>query len=246
MNKFSRWWSKSQSSVLLVLLVLGAAGLVKVTQGSGLLDVNRWLVWPFKSDGKVQQQQLDAQTLGLRQRVEELEAQNRSLKALLNLPALPGRKKLSAPVLARSADNWWQQLTLGKGSADGVTVDSVVVAPGGLVGRVMSVTLNTSRVLLLSDPNSQIGITITRSRQVGILKGKTDQYGVLEFFEKTPDVKMDDVIVTSTLSSRFPPGLAIGRVSELKLDKLPTPEAIVEFTAPIDNLEWVNILVNNG
>jgi rod shape-determining protein MreC len=244
MNKFSRWWSKSQSSVLLVLLVLGAAGLVKITQGGGLLDLSRWLVWPFKSDGTAQQRLLEAQTQGLQQRMLELEAQNRSLKALLDLPTLPGRKKLSAPVLSRSADNWWQQLTLGKGSVDGVKVDSVVVAPGGLVGRVMSVTLNTSRVLLLSDPNSQIGITVTRSRQVGIIRGQSDRYGVLEFFEKTPDVKMNDAIVTSTLSSRFPPGVVVGRISKLLLEKLPTPQAIVEFTAPIDNLEWVNILVN--
>jgi rod shape-determining protein MreC len=244
MNKFSRWWSKSQSSVLLVLLILGAAGLVKITQGSGLLDLNRWLAWPFKPDGAVQQQVLDAQTKGLQQRIQELEAQNRSLKALLDLPVLPGRKQLFAAVLSRSADNWWQQLTLGKGSADGVTVDSVVIAPGGLVGRVMTVTLHTSRVLLLSDPNSQIGITVTRSRQVGILKGQSDQYGVLEFFEKTPDVKMNDAIVTSTLSSRFPPGLPIGRISELRLEKQPIAQAIVEFAVPIDHLECVSILVD--
>jgi rod shape-determining protein MreC len=133
---------------------------------------------------------------------------------------------------------------LGKGSTDGIKVDSVVMAPGGLVGRIMSVTPNTSRVLLVSDPNSQIGITVTRSRQVGILKGRSDRYGVLDFFEKNPDVKMNDSIVTSTLSSRFPPGVVMGRISALRLDKLPTPQAIVEFVAPLDKLEWVNVLVN--
>jgi rod shape-determining protein MreC len=244
MKKVIRWWSRSQSLILLACLVLGAAGLVKLTQGMGLMDLNRWLVWPFKGDGKVQQQLLNAQTQSLQQQIQELEAQNKSLKALLDLPALPNRKKVAAPVLFRSADNWWNLLTLGKGSTDGIKVDSVVVAPGGLVGRIMSVTPNTSRVLLVTDPNSQIGITVTRSRQVGILKGRSNRYGVLEFFEKTPDVKMNDAVVTSTLSSRFPPGMPMGRISELKLDKLPTPQAIVEFVAPIDNLEWVNVLVN--
>lgn len=244
MKKVVRWWSRSQSLILLACLVLGAAGLVKLTQGTGLADLNRWLVWPFKGDGKVQQQLLDAQTQSLQQRIQELEAQNQSLKALLDLPSLPNRKKVAAPVLSRSADNWWNLLTLGKGSADGIKVDSVVMAPGGLVGRIMSVTPNTSRVLLVSDPNSQIGITVTRSRQVGILKGRSDRYGVLDFFEKNPDVKVKDSIVTSTLSSRFPPGVAMGRISELRLDKLPTPQAIVEFVAPLDKLEWVNVLVN--
>jgi rod shape-determining protein MreC len=104
MKKVSRWWSRSQSLILLACLVLGAAGLVKLTQGTGLADLNRWLVWPFKGDGKVQQQLLDAQTQSLQQRIQELEAQNQSLKALLDLPSLPNRKKVTAPVLSESVD----------------------------------------------------------------------------------------------------------------------------------------------
>jgi rod shape-determining protein MreC len=244
MKRFVRWWSFNQSSALLAVVVLVAAGLVKATQGLGLSDLNSALAGPFKADGQVQQKLLDAQTEALQRRIQELEAQNRSLQSLLNLPTLPNHKRIAAPVLARSADNWWQQLVLGKGSADGIAVDAVVVAPGGLVGRVMSVTPKTSRVLLATDPTSQIGITVTRSRKVGILRGRSSRYGVLDFFEKTPDIQMNDAIVTSTLSSRFPPGIIIGRITKLDLEKLPTPQAIVEFAAPIENLEWVNVLVN--
>jgi rod shape-determining protein MreC len=244
MKRFVRWWGFNQSSLLLALGVLGVAGLVKATQGFGLTDFNSVLAGPFKADGEVQQQLLDAQTQALQQRVQELEAQNRSLQTLLELPVLPNRKRIAAPVLFRSADNWWQQLTLGKGSIDGVAVGAVVVAPGGLVGRVMSVSPKTSRVLLATDPTSQIGITVTRSRKVGILRGRASRYGVLDFFEKTPDIKINDTIVTSTLSSRFPSGIAIGRVVKVDLEKQPTPQAIVEFSAPIEDVEWVNVLTN--
>jgi rod shape-determining protein MreC len=244
MNIFVLWWRRYRSTLLVALLILSAAGVVRATQGAGVSDLNRWLVWPFKPDGLAQQELLDAQSQALQQQVQELEAQNRSLKSLLDLPPLPNQKRIAASVVSRGSDNWWQQLTLGKGSVDGVRVDAVVVAPGGLVGRVMSVTPNTSRVLLVTDPTSQVGITISRSRQVGILRGHSDRRGILEFFDKTPDVKKDDVIVTSTLSSRFPAGIAVGRVTELSLERQPTPQAIVEFTVPIEHVEWVNVLIN--
>jgi rod shape-determining protein MreC len=244
MKSFVLWWHRYRSALLVALLILSAAGVVRATQGAGVSDLNRWLVWPFKPDGLAQQKLLDAQSQALQQQVQELEAQNRSLKSLLDLPPLPNRKRIAASVISRGSDNWWQQLTLGKGSVDGVRVDAVVVAPGGLVGRVMSVTPNTSRVLLVTDPTSQVGITISRSRQVGILRGRSDRRGVLEFFDKTPDVKKDDVIVTSTLSSRFPAGIAVGRVTELSPERQPTPQAIVEFTVPIEHVEWVNVLIN--
>jgi rod shape-determining protein MreC len=244
MKRFVRWWSFNQSAALLGVFVLGAAGLVKATQGAGLSDLNSALAGPFKGDGQAQQKLLDAQTKALQQRIQELEAQNRSLQSLLNLPTLPNHKKIAAPVLARGADNWWQQLVIGKGSTDGIKTNSIVVAPGGLVGRVMSVTLKTSRVLLVTDPTSEVGVTITRSRKVGMLRGRASRYGVLDFFEKTPDIKMNDAIVTSTYSSLFPPGITMGRVTKLDLERLPTPQAIVEFAAPIENLEWVNVLVN--
>jgi rod shape-determining protein MreC len=244
MNRFVLWWRRYQSMLWVALLILSAAGVVRATQGVGVSDLNRWLVWPFKSDGAGQQRLLNAQSQALQQQIQELEAQNRSLKSLLDLPALPNQKKIAASVISRGADNWWQQLTLGKGSIDGVRVDAVVVAPGGLVGRVMSITPNTSRVLLISDPTSQVGITVSRSRQVGILRGRSDRRGVLEFFDKSPDIKKNDVIITSTLSSRFPSGIAVGRVTRLDLDRLPAPQAEVEFSVPIEHVEWVNILTN--
>jgi rod shape-determining protein MreC len=244
MKSLVRWWNRYRSTLLVALLILSAAGVVRATQGAGVADINRWLVWPFKTDGQAQQRLLDAQSKALQQQIQELEAQNRSLKSLLDLPPLPARKKIAASVLSRGSDNWWQQLTLGKGSVDGIRVDAVVVAPGGLVGRVMSVTPNTCRVLLITDPTSQVGITLSRSRQVGILRGRLGQRGVLEFFDKMPDVKKNDVVVTSTLSSRFPAGIAVGRVTELDLDRQPTPQALVEFTVPLEHVEWVSILVS--
>jgi rod shape-determining protein MreC len=239
-----KWWKQSRHLWLLIFLALSTAWFVKATRGAGLTEVTRWASLPLQQDGRPQQVLIDAQTRELNQRVQELEAQNEKLKALLELPSSAPRKRLNAPIILDSADNWWQQFTLGKGSQAGIQVDDIVTAPGGLVGRVDSVTPNTSRILLVSDPASQIGANVSRSRQVGIFRGQGSRYGILEFFQKDPDVKVNDTIVTSSLSSRFPKGIPIGRVTRLKLEQLPAPQVIVELTVPIETLEWATVLIN--
>jgi cell shape-determining protein MreC len=54
-----------------------------------------------------------------------------------------------------------------------------------------------------------------------------------------PDVRRGDVISTSPVSQLFPPGLPLGRVESVNLDKSPAPEAVIELTAPVSYLEWV-------
>jgi len=80
-----------------------------------------------------------------------LRSQNQKLKELLGYTAPQTPQGIAAPVVGRSADHWWQQVTLGRGTQAGIQVGLIVTAPGGLVGRVISVTPNTSRVLLISD-----------------------------------------------------------------------------------------------
>ena len=149
-----------------------------------------------------------------------------------------------APVIGRSADHWWQQLILGRGQQDGIKVGAIVSGEGGLVGRVVQVTPNTSRVLLISDPTSQLGVTVSRSRNMGYIRGQSANRVIMEFFDKVPDVRPGDVISTSSYSQLFPPGLAVGVVESVNLNRSPAPEAVVELSAPISSLEWVVVSPN--
>jgi rod shape-determining protein MreC len=141
--------------------------------------------------------------------------------------------------VGRSADYWWQQVTLGRGSQDGIKEGFVVTGIGGLVGRVISVTPHTSKVLLVSDPSSRVGASISRSRDMGLIKGQGDQTAVMQFFEKVPDVRPGDIVTTSAVSTRFPSGLPIGKVKSVNLESGPAPEATIELSAPLNYLEWV-------
>ena len=205
------------------------------------METYQWLTRPFQSKPVLPDQLANAQTNELRQRLIELESKNQKLEELLGLARSKQAKGIPAPVIGRSADHWWQQVTLGRGTNDGVKVGAVVLSPGGLVGRVTQTTGRTSRVLLLSDPSSRVGVAIGRSRFMGYLRGKTGNRAVMEFFEKVPDVRKDDVVTTSSFSQLFPPGIPVGRVESVDLTKSPAPEATIELTAPINYLEWAII-----
>lgn len=235
-----RWWDKNRWSAIAVILALAAAWIIRQTQGAAVSELIHTISRPFQSHPPQDERLSDARTLELRAQIAELESQNQQLKKLLNYrTTAKNPQMLLAPVIGRSADAWWQQITLGRGSNSGIKVGFVVTAPGGLVGRIVSVTANTSRVLLISDRTSQVGVTISRSRYTGFLRGQSSTRAVMQFFEKVPDVRQGDFIATSPYSQIFPSGIPVGRVESINLQKSPAPEAIIALTSPLNSLEWV-------
>lgn len=245
------WWSRSRNQFFLLGLAILAAWLVRQTQGAALYEMYYWVTRPFHlSTSTVTEQekiirQIDPRINQLEAQIQELKNQNQKLQDLLNYVASKKQGKgIVAPVIGRSADSWWKQIIIGRGSQQGVRNQDLVVAPGGLIGRVISVTPSTSKVMLLSDPMSRIGVTISRSRNMGFLKGNSTEQGIMEFFESDPKVKVGDAVVTSTYSQLVPEGLPIGKVISVDMNKAPSPEAIIEFFASISSVEWVIIYPN--
>lgn len=236
-----RWWDRYRLQLSLAMISLVAAWAVRQTQGAGLLETYRLITLPFQGNPTQQEQLINARTWELEQRLAALEGQNQELQALLKQPAVTQGEGMVAPVIGRSADHWWQQMTLGRGHQDGVREGAIVVAPGGLVGRVVSASGHTSRVLMISDPTSRIGVTTSRSRRMGILRGQAGDRAVIEFYEKDPDVRPGDAVSTSSLSSLFPPGLLVGRVESMQLSKSATPQALVKLSAPVTEIDWVTV-----
>ncbi|TVU54539.1 MAG: rod shape-determining protein MreC [Arthrospira sp. PLM2.Bin9] len=245
------WWNRYGSQLALLSLAVFTALWVRQTQGAALFEVYYWITRPFQiqSEQRLEQQQ-QAESLnpiiqGLEARVEELEQQNKRLGELVDyVSTRPNFKGVVAPVIARSPDHWWQQITLGRGSQAGVKENALVMGPGGLVGRIISVTPNTSKVLLVTDPTSRIGVAVARSRQMGYLQGLNNNQGVLAFFNTVPDVQPGDVVTTSVFSQILPPGWPVGKVVSVDINKATGPEAAIAFFAPLDSLEWVVVYPN--
>lgn len=234
-----RWWDRHGVAIVLGGLTLSSAWLVRQTQGAAVYEAYQLMTRPFQVGPTKEERLTDARVMELQERFVELETQNQKLKELLDYTKTQKQQGIVAPIVGRSADHWWQQVTLGRGSKDGIKAGYIVMAPGGLVGQIVSVTSNSSRVLLLSDATSRVGAVVSRSRSMGFIRGQGSNRAVLQFFDKVPDVRRGDALSTSPVSQLFPPGLPLGRVESVNLDKSPAPEAIIELTAPVSYLEWV-------
>jgi rod shape-determining protein MreC len=240
-----RWWDKNALKLAGFGTVIGGTYLLLQTQNALVFEAYNALSETFQPKARQIDSLKTARVEQLQNELEELKHQNQQLKQLASYSAAVPNKGILAPIVLRSSDNWWQQVVIGRGSSDGIAIDHIVVGIGGVVGRVVSVSPHTSRVLLISDPNSRMGVLISRTRNMGILQGTRTDRAVLQFFDKRPLVKQGDVVSTSAVSQLFPTGLAVGRVIEINLNKSPAPEAIVEFTAPLANLEWVTVHPHN-
>ncbi len=142
-------------------------------------------------------------------------AENERLRALLDLrEILPGQ-----PVVARitgaDASGLFRTATLGKGSADGIIAGMGVIAPDGVVGRVVASSAHAARVLLLEDPSTGIEALVQRSRARGIVEGGSSAGCRLKYVRRREDLQVGDRIVTSGRDGVFPRGLPIGTVTAL-------------------------------
>jgi rod shape-determining protein MreC len=242
----ARWWERRGLQIGLLGLAVGSVLVLRQTQGSLLLEVYQGITRPLQvlNSGPTKEERLrDAQVLELQTQIADLQSQNQKLKAILSYNEQNKAVKpvAVARVIGRSADNWWQQVTLNRGTSSGVQEGSVVRAEGGLIGLVEKVTANSSRVLLVSDLKSQVGVTVSRTGAKGVLRGDGSSEAVLEFYEKVPNVKPGDLIATSTYSQKFPAGVAVGRIKSLDLKRLPASIAKIELFPPIRSLDWVEI-----
>lgn len=149
------------------------------------------------------------------ERAAALERQNARLQALLDLrEEMPGQS-VAARVTGVDASGLFRTATLNKGESDGVVKGMAVVAPGGVVGKIVATSPNAARVLLLEDPSSGVDALVQRSRARGIVEGSSTGGCQLKYVKHREDVRVGDVVVTSGLDGIFPKGLVVGRVVAL-------------------------------
>ena len=237
----SRWWDRHGFRVILTIVALIIAVWIKQTQAKLLSEAFYFIVSPFQSRQQLvlEDKLTNARILKLEQQITELEQQNQQLKQLLDYAEPLAVNNITAPVIGRSRDRWWNKVTLGKGKQDGIQPGDTVVGIGGLVGRITAVTPHTSKVLLISDSTSRVGAIESRSRKFGYIKGEGSSTVVMHFFDRATDVKPGDYISTSKLSKLYPAGLAIGQVKSPSKEQGGMVKVEVELAAPIDILEWV-------
>jgi rod shape-determining protein MreC len=153
------------------------------------------------------------------QLLQEQADENKRLRDLLVFRKKFEHKMLPAEIIGRDPAAWFKTILVDKGSADGVLEDAGVIAPEGVVGRVIEVGLNSSKVLLLTDINSYVDALIKRTRTHGIVVGRGEQLCTLSYIIKTEHVAPDDVIVSSGINTMYPKGIIIGTVTHINKDR---------------------------
>ncbi len=170
---------------------------------------------------------------------------NERLKNLLELKHAVDTPSLVASVIGEDHSPSFL-IFIDRGEADGVREGMPVVAAGGVVGQVVKVARNSSRVLLLTDSASAIAGAVQRSRARGVVKGKGAGLCTLEFALRDEDVNVGDIIVTSGMGGVFPKGLPIGEVTTVNKGEYRIFQAVdVRPAVNLPRLEEVLVLLKH-
>jgi rod shape-determining protein MreC len=140
----------------------------------------------------------------------------RSLEQLLALRDRSALQTVAAEIIASGASPEFRTLTIDKGARQGLKADMAVIAPAGVVGRIVIPSAQAAKVQLLVDRNAAAGALIERSRAQGIVVGGGDDPMQLEYVAETADVVVGDLVVTSGIDGIYPKGYAIGRVQAIE------------------------------
>ncbi|EOW2138414.1 rod shape-determining protein MreC [Stenotrophomonas sp. GD03908] len=150
-------------------------------------------------------------------RLQTAALDNAQLRELLNVAERSGLDVQLAPILDIDLDPVKQRLVLDAGSREGVHVGQAVIDAGGLMGQVISVTGGTSTVLLLTDPDHAVPVTVARNGVRLIVYGRGDKLELRDI-PLSAGVEVGDEIVTSGLGGRFPAGFPVGSITGLRPD----------------------------
>ncbi|CTP85720.1 rod shape-determining protein [Xanthomonas translucens pv. poae] len=221
-------------AVVLIVLDVQAGWLKQVRSQTNLLVQPLWALagLPGRLGSQVQERaashaQLVRENRALRNelliakarltRLQTAALDNAQLRELLGVAERRGLDVQLAPILDIDLDPTRQRLVLDAGGRDGVHVGQAVIDAGGLMGQVIEVTPLHSTVLLLTDPDHAVPVTVARNGVRLIVYGRGDTLELRDV-PLSAGVEVGDEIVTSGLGGRFPAGFPVGTVATLRPD----------------------------
>lgn len=146
---------------------------------------------------------------------KEMEQENKSLRALLNV--VPDRKKnyITARIVSDLGGPYVHAALINGGTLAGISKDQAVISDSGLVGRVVEAGEKSARVILLNDINSRVPVIGEKSREKGILSGNNNDLPSLTYLSADSKILVGERLVTSGDGGVFPPGIPVGMVTEI-------------------------------
>ena len=150
------------------------------------------------------------------QQERALAQRSRTLEEVLNLRTQAVElATVAANVIAGGASPDFRTITIDKGTAEGLRPDMAVIAPAGVVGRIITPSARAAKVQLLIDRNAAAGALVERSRAQGVAEG-TGGGLRLNYVSGTADVQVGDTVVTSGIDGIYPKGFVIGQIQSVQ------------------------------
>jgi rod shape-determining protein MreC len=170
------------------------------------------------------------------QQFESLEAENMRLRDLLGSSFNIGERVLIAEILAVDLTPSRQLVMVNKGTSSGVFVGQPVLDANAVMGQVIRTNPFSSVVLLITDSDHSLPVEVNRNGLRAIAAGSGVGQGLeLLFIPKNADIREGDLLVTSGMGERFPPGYPVARVTAVRQDPdNPFTTVLAEPTARLD------------
>ena len=169
---------------------------------------------------------------------EIIQNENRELKELIN-DYVSTSDKILAKIIVDHESPFLKSIIINKGSKDNIKIGTNIYDQAYLVGRVIEVNFKTSRVLLLSDLNSNVPVTIAPQNIQAIVTGTGDNYGQIKYIKDglSKEIEEESIIYTSGTGAIFKSGIPIGTLEIIRENS--SNEFSVEFYSDFSQLKYV-------
>jgi rod shape-determining protein MreC len=194
-----------------------------------------------RSENERLRSELGALQLELQQE-RALAQEARTLQELLDLKRSTRLSTISAAVIAGGASPDFRTLTIDKGTRQGIQGDMAVVAPAGVVGRVITPSLRAAKVQLLIDRNAAVAGLVERTRAQGLVVGTGENRLEMEYVPGTADIRTGDRVVTSGIDGIYPKGFLIGQIESIQRGAGDYTKVVVTPAVELSALEAVLVV----
>lgn len=145
-----------------------------------------------------------------------LVAQNARLKGILSATRASEYDLVLSQIIGTDSNPLKQVVILNKGANDGVEIGQTVIDENGVLGQILNVYANTSRLLLITDEQQSVAVIVARTGQRAMVSGGgTPDSLSLDYIFKTADVQVGDELISSGLGERMPAGYKVGKVADI-------------------------------
>lgn len=181
-------------------------------------------------------------------KLSEYQKENENLSALLKISQkYPEYKSTGTTIIAKNPGVWYDIFTIDKGTSDDLYANMILIAPEGIVGKIIESGTTYSKAQSILDSRSAVPAMSLRTGDLGVVKGDyslmAEGLCKMEYIDVDAQISVGDEIVTSHLSEVYPEGLSIGKVIKIETDTNGlTKFAVIEPFVDLKHLDTLLVI----